>query len=217
MKSLIVLSLAGVAAAGYVAANAAPAVPPGIKLITAADLRRDMFAMAGDPMRGREAGTLDELRASMWVADEARKAGLLPAGDDGSYFQWWSMRRTRVSDASRVTVGGKPLTLWKDVIVLAPLTAVLDEPITWVGAATGAELAAMDLRGKVVAAELIAPPASATVTPQNQSPFSAAALRLRTDSLTAKGVAAIIFTSGAAPEFDEGYARTMQQRVRGTY
>ena len=37
--------------------------------IKEADIKADMFAMAGDAMRGREAGTLDEMRASMWVAD----------------------------------------------------------------------------------------------------------------------------------------------------
>ncbi|HET9424488.1 MAG TPA: M28 family peptidase [Gemmatimonadaceae bacterium] len=192
-------------------------MPPALSAITEADLRRDMFALGGDAMRGREAGTLDEMRASMWIADRAREAGLQPAGDDGSYFQWWSMRRTRVSDASRVAIGDRPLALWKDVIVLSPMTVVMDQPIVWVGAAAGAELAAMDLDGKVVAAELIAPAAAANVTPQNQSPFSNAAIRQRTDTLVAKGVTAIVFVSGGAPEFDEGFRRTVQQRIRGTY
>src|SRR6478735_8958013 len=79
---------------------AALAAPPAAALaaITESDLKRDMFTLAGDNFRGREAGTVDELRASMWLADQARAIGLEPAGDDGSYFQWWSMRRTRVSD-----------------------------------------------------------------------------------------------------------------------
>src|SRR5687767_5174471 len=62
-------------------------VPPALERITEADLRRDLFAMAGDEMRGREGGTLDEMRASVWVAERAREAGLEPAGDDGTYFQ----------------------------------------------------------------------------------------------------------------------------------
>src|SRR3954467_15300858 len=88
-----------------------PSAPPAAALaaITEADLKRDMFALAGDNFRGREAGTVDELRASMWVADRAREAGLEPAGDDGTYFQWWSMRRPGVSDASRVVIGGDTL------------------------------------------------------------------------------------------------------------
>lgn len=192
--------------------------PPALSAITEADLKRDMFALGGDNFRGREAGTLDELRASMWVADRAREAGLEPAGDDGSYFQWWSMRRTRVSDASRVIIAADTLVLWKDVIVLTPMTAVVEnQPVVWVGAAQGAELAAMDVRGKVVAAELIAPPGSANVTPQNQNPFGNTAVNQRRDTLLAHGAAAIIFVSGAAPQFDDAFARRIPTGVRGTY
>jgi len=71
-----------------------------------------MYALAGDAMRGREAGTLDEMRASMWLADEMRKIGLAPHGEDGTYFQWWNMRRTRISTgSSSVTISGRPLAL----------------------------------------------------------------------------------------------------------
>ena len=201
-------------------APARPTPPPAAALaaITEADMKRDIFALGGDNFRGREAGTLDELRASMWIADKAREAGLQPAGDDGSYFQWWHMRRTRVSDASRITVGDSALALWKDVIVLTPVTAVFpSQPIVWVGAAQGAELAAMDLTGKIVAAELIAPATAANVTPQNQNPFGNTAINQRRDSLLARGVAAIIFVSGAAPQFDDAYLRRVQQSIRGTY
>ncbi|HLA90974.1 MAG TPA: hypothetical protein VJL28_11150, partial [Gemmatimonadaceae bacterium] len=92
-------------------------------------MKRDLFALAGDAMRGREAGTLDEMRASMWVAEQARLAGSEPAGDDGSWFQWWPMRRTQVAAASTVSIGGTALTLWREVIVRAPVEARLDLPI----------------------------------------------------------------------------------------
>ena len=49
--------------------------PAAMSAIRQADLERDMRALAGDEMRGREAGTLDEMRASMWLADEMRKIG----------------------------------------------------------------------------------------------------------------------------------------------
>jgi hypothetical protein len=205
-------------AQGRGAAPARPTPPPAVALaaITEADMKRDIFALGGDNFRGREAGTLDELRASMWIADQARAIGLQPAGDDGSYFQWWSMRRTRVSDASRVIVGTDTLVLWKDVIVLTPTTAVFNnQPIVWVGSAVGPELSAMDIRGKVVAAELIAPPASANVTPQNQNPLGNAAVNQRRDTLIAHGAAAIIFVGG--PQFDDAYLRRLPTGVRGTY
>ena len=76
-----------------------------IDRIREADLKRDLFALAGDAMRGREGGTLDEMTASAWVAERAREAGLLPAGDNGTYFQFFPLERLRVSASSTVTLG----------------------------------------------------------------------------------------------------------------
>ena len=64
-----------------------------IEAIKQADIKRDLYRLADDYFRGREAGTLDELKASAWIAEEARKAGLDPAGDDGTYFQFFSLIR----------------------------------------------------------------------------------------------------------------------------
>ncbi|HEY5063183.1 MAG TPA: hypothetical protein VII52_16705, partial [Gemmatimonadaceae bacterium] len=139
-------------------ASALPSSPSGIApaadAITEADLRRDMFAMASDAMRGREAGTLDEMRATGWVAQQARDAGLQPAGDDGTFFQWWPMRRTRLGEGSQISLGGRTLRLWTDAVVLnapAPV-ANLDLPVVFV--ADSAALATTDVRGKAVAMEL---------------------------------------------------------------
>ena len=49
------------------------------------DLRTDMFEIAADQFRGREAGTLDELKVSMWLANKARDSGMKPAGDNGTF------------------------------------------------------------------------------------------------------------------------------------
>ena len=53
--------------------------------------------MASPAMRGREGGTIDELKASAWVAEQYRRIGLEPAGPDGSWYQWFNIVRTRVS------------------------------------------------------------------------------------------------------------------------
>src|SRR5215212_6655051 len=96
--------------------QALPVPPAAMALIREADLRRDLYVLGGDEMRGREAGTVDEMRASMWLAEEMRKIGLSPRGDGGSWFQWWNMRRTRISSvSSSVTFRGKPLALWSEI------------------------------------------------------------------------------------------------------
>src|ERR1051326_2626541 len=78
-----------------------------IEKIRESEIKADLFALASDAMRAREAGTLDELTASAWVAERARAAGLQPAGDNGTYFQFFPVERFRVSASSPVTIGGK--------------------------------------------------------------------------------------------------------------
>ena len=93
---LVVPLLAPLGAQAPLSAPAA-SVPPAISAIRQQDLERDLYTMAGDSMRGREAGTLDELRASVWLAEQMRQIGLAPKGDGGSWLQWFNIRRTRIS------------------------------------------------------------------------------------------------------------------------
>jgi hypothetical protein len=99
-------ALTAALALGAVALSAQRANDP-ISRITEADIKRDLFALAGDEMRGREGGTLDEMTASVWLAERAREAGLQPAGENGTYFQFFPLERYRVSASSPVTIGGK--------------------------------------------------------------------------------------------------------------
>src|SRR5215472_13649337 len=100
-----------------------------IDRITEADLKADLFTLAGDAMRGREGGTLDEMAASVWVAEHARQAGLQPAGDNGTFFQFFPLERFRVSPSCPVTLGGKTLRMGRDVIPDVSVLAEVDAPI----------------------------------------------------------------------------------------
>lgn len=163
---------------------------PALAAIDSAQLRSDLFTLASDSMNGREAGTLDELRAAAWEAARAREAGLKPAGDNGSYFQFWPMRRIRMADASRVTVDGSSLQLWRDAAIVAPVDAVLDLPVTWVGAASGDSLGRLDLHGKIAAAMIL---------PPSRPPVSWISLRAwRYTRLAIAERAAALIRSGAA-------------------
>ena len=186
--------------------------------IAEADLRRDLFALAGDAMRGREAGTLDEMRASMWVAERAREAGLEPAGDDGTYFQFWPMRRTRLSDGSRIAIGGRAVALRRDVIVTAPVTASVDLPIVYVGDANDEELAGMELRGKAVAALLHAPanPPAPNVSLRPYR-YAIAAVRQQSQALAQRGAAAVILVSDSIADDDMAFGFGGAALSRGRY
>lgn len=67
-------------------ANAQTYKKPLVSAIRETDLRTDMFQLAADQFWGREAGTLDELKVSMWLANKAAEAGMKPAGDNGTFF-----------------------------------------------------------------------------------------------------------------------------------
>src|SRR5918999_3265393 len=134
-----------------------PTAPPALDAIVTEDIRRDLFTLAGDEMRGREAGTLDELRASAWIAERARSAGLEPAGDDGTYFQFWSMRRTVTSKSSVVQIDGRPVRLGVDAYVVNPINATRSGPVTWIGTGSATAGDAQALEGKIVAIELTPP------------------------------------------------------------
>ena len=192
--------------------------PPALDAITESDIRRDIFALGGDAMRGREAGTLDEMRATGWVAERAREAGLLPAGDDGTYFQWWSLRRTRLSEDSRIAIGQTPLHLWSDVVALNNLSATLDVPIVYV--ADSSELARTDVKGKAVAMPLAPiqtqPEAQFTIRGNFQN-ATATAARQRATMIAQAGGAAAIIVSDAASSLDRALEATAAVSRRGTY
>ena len=69
---------------------------PLVSAITDKDLRNDMYQVAADQFNGREAGTLDELKVAVWLANKAKEAGIKPAGDNGTYFQFYDMYRHQV-------------------------------------------------------------------------------------------------------------------------
>ncbi|WP_317172216.1 hypothetical protein [Hymenobacter sp. BRD67] len=104
--------------------------------IRESDIKRDLFALGGDHFRGREAGSLDELKASAWLEDQIRATGALPAGDDGTYFQFFQIQRTRITKSSTLTIGSHALKVNHDALLFAPVNASVNAPMVWVGNAT---------------------------------------------------------------------------------
>jgi hypothetical protein len=133
-----------------------------IERIREADLKADLFTLAGDAMRGREGGTLDELTASMWIAERARQAGMQPAGDNGTFFQFFPLERFRVSPSSSVTLGGRMLRLGRDVVPDAIVRASVDAPVV---VAPADALTGLSLAGKVLVVRYTPAPAAAAAAP----------------------------------------------------
>ena len=103
-------------------------MPPALNQIRVEDLKKDLYALADAHFRGRSAGTLDELKAAMWLGEQYRSIGLKPAGDDGTYFQYFTLWRNHLDDRSSIQINGKPLTLWKEVAVSQMANSRLDAP-----------------------------------------------------------------------------------------
>ena len=127
--------------------------PPGLDLIKEADLKKDLYALADAHFKGRSAGTLDELKASVWLAEKYRSIGLLPAGDDGTYLQFFTMWRNRIADNSFIRIQNKEFKLWKDIGVAQMANVNFIAPIVYLGNALNIDTNNVDVKNKVVAFE----------------------------------------------------------------
>ncbi|MEG1024617.1 MAG: M28 family peptidase [Flavobacterium sp.] len=146
MKSKMILVLLASGALTFAQAVKKPLV----SAITDKDLRTDMYQMAGDHFNGREAGTLDELKVSMWLANKAKEAGMAPAGDDGTYFQFFDLYRHQVTPNTKFKIGKKEYKLWKDVLVAETTNIKVEGSLVYLGAATKEEIEKADIKGKAV-------------------------------------------------------------------
>lgn len=126
--------------------------PPGLETIQLNLLKRDMYELAASHFNGRSAGTIDELKAAAWMADKFRALGLTPAGDDGTFLQFFNMWRNRVAHASTITINNKSLLLWEDVLVAQMANKKINAPIIYLGNAATMD-STVDVKGKVVAIE----------------------------------------------------------------
>ena len=174
---------------------------PGLAEIREVDIRRDIELLAGDGMRGREAGTIDELRASAWIADQAREAGLDPAGDDGTYFQFWPIRRTRISDRSSVAADGSRLTLWRDAVIMQPVEASIDGTLVDIGTTPAEEVTAARIRGQPVVARLLPPdPMPDLDAPIGEVLYTWNGVAQRAQALVAMGASAVVVVGDSVSE-----------------
>lgn len=68
--------------------------------ISEAEIGRRIERLASDAFEGREPGTKGGLMASQYIADEMKASGLVPMGENGTYFQPVTLTRTTVEDTS---------------------------------------------------------------------------------------------------------------------
>ena len=84
--------------------------------ITAADLRTRLYAYADDSMQGRRSGTPGNVKATDYIAAEAQRIGLEPAGENGGWFQTVPILQRTLDPATGITVDGTTFKAWDDII-----------------------------------------------------------------------------------------------------
>jgi peptidase M28-like protein len=84
--------------------------------ITAADLMTRLYIFADDSMWGREAGLPGNVKGTDYIAAEAKRIGLVPAGDNGTYFQTIPLKTREFDSTSTFSVAGAPLTAFRDYL-----------------------------------------------------------------------------------------------------
>ena len=150
MKTHIIVAMAatlGLTACASVEGPTDPAV---------ADWWRTTTALSDDSFEGRDTGSPGHARAAAYVADRFRRAGLQPAGDNGTWFQTLNLHEVAVrSEGTEIAVvradgSTRTLRFLHEVTVTpsAGLPATLDAPLVFRGYCAADALG--DVRGKAV-------------------------------------------------------------------
>ncbi|GAB4091859.1 M28 family peptidase [Flaviaesturariibacter terrae] len=192
---------------------AAQQAPPGLSLIRTEDIKKDLYALADAHFRGRSAGTIDELKAAAWEAGRLRALGVEPAGDDSTYFQFFTMWRHEYAPSSSVTLNGRALQLWKDVSSAQLTEASVTAPVLFAGSVLGLDTT-IDVRGKTVVLDAYATGLNLDVSLPTwryprlmQQRYAAPLLR--------HGAAAVVFIADRYGE--QGWADAAENFKRGSF
>ncbi|HEX2203590.1 MAG TPA: M28 family peptidase [Longimicrobium sp.] len=128
--------------------------------IAPADLSARLHALAHDTMLGRAAGTEANVKATDYIAAEFRRAGLEPAGVDGTFFQPIDLVVTGLQPGAALSADGQALRLWADFAPVAPVEGVFrfgaglraegGVPVVFGGRIGGETIAPAQAAGKLV-------------------------------------------------------------------
>jgi len=150
------LLLAGLAACATTEAPTSVSTPPPGTDPTTVAWWSTTSALSGDDMEGRDTGSAGYRKAVAYVIDRFRRAGLQPAGDNGTFIQSIPLHEVAVVKAgTSFTVVGddgstRPLQFLREISVSpsADLPASLEAPLAFRGYCSRDEIG--DVRGKIV-------------------------------------------------------------------
>lgn len=161
---------------------------PYAKTITAADLKKHLYIVAGADMEGRETATEGQRKAAAYIENEFRRIGLQP-GNNGSYYQYFNVYQDSLV-AAHLEVNGQPFVLDKDFnlnIANSTASTLRFSEVVWLGQASTDSVKNMNLAGRLV---IMAAPATGG---------NRAAMNAQYMALMNKGVAGILSVSNNYP------------------
>jgi peptidase M28-like protein len=86
--------------------------------ITPRDLQIRLYQFADDSMQGRQVGRVGNMKGTTYIAAEVKRLGLVPAGDNGTYFQVLPYHLHSFTNHSRLTANGNPLVWLQDWVAV---------------------------------------------------------------------------------------------------
>lgn len=92
---------------------------PTSAAINVHDLQVRLYQFADDSMMGRQIGRVGNYKGTSYIGAEVKRLGLLPAGDNGTYFQVLPYHIRKFTNHSHLTVDGNPLT-WNEQWLASP-------------------------------------------------------------------------------------------------
>jgi len=137
---------------------------PTTAAITEQDLQTRLYQFADDSMLGRQVGRLGNFKGTNYIAAELKRLGVVPAGDNESYFQNLPYHFHQFTGHSRLTVNGNPLIWETDWIAMPGARAprpIVNVPVVFGGVEgdTARQISALRAAGNLVV--LSAAPAAA--------------------------------------------------------
>ncbi|WP_310568980.1 M28 family peptidase [Gemmatimonas sp.] len=125
---------------------------PTKSAITADDLMTRLYIFADDSLMGRDAGTEGSFKATELLAREAKRLGLQPAGDSGTFFQTLPLKSKKVDPMSSFIAGGASLELGKEWGFMSGSTMTFNDTPVVFGGVMGEQslLPAEQVAGKLV-------------------------------------------------------------------
>jgi Peptidase family M28 len=100
MRRFILILLASGPTASMLAAQTAPTQRAAAQTITQADVQRRINIIADDSMMGRDTPSPGLEKTAQYVADQFKRFGLKPAGENGTWFQRYTISRRKIDVAA---------------------------------------------------------------------------------------------------------------------